>query len=94
MTTNLIERRIFGVYVRVDQTLGWWFSLGFHIDLQHRSVDLHIFWWIITIGDPWKGRDGFNSYEEVSAHDEKARKEEHAYWAAVAKIVWGEDGES
>lgn len=27
-----------------------WFSLGFHIDIQKKYIDLHILWWIITIG--------------------------------------------
>ena len=37
--------------LNVDEIKGPWFSLGFHIDFQHRYVDLHILWWIITIGN-------------------------------------------
>jgi hypothetical protein len=37
--------------VRIDAIIGPWFSLGFHIDFQHRHVDLHVIWWIITIGN-------------------------------------------
>lgn len=36
--------------VRVDKIKGPWFSFGFHIDLQRHYVDLHVLWWIITIG--------------------------------------------
>jgi hypothetical protein len=36
--------------IRATKIRGPWFSLGFHIDLQKRYVDLHIWWWIITIG--------------------------------------------
>lgn len=27
-----------------------WFSLGFHIDVEKKYIDIHFIWWIITIG--------------------------------------------
>ncbi len=39
--------------VRVDVIAGPWFSLGFHIDFQKCYVDIHVVWWIITIGSDY-----------------------------------------
>ncbi len=36
--------------LKVESIKGPWFSLGFHVDLQRPYVDLHILWWVITIG--------------------------------------------
>ena len=30
---------------------GPWFSLGIHVDFQHRYVDIHFIWWIISVGN-------------------------------------------
>src|SRR5690606_25715073 len=35
---------------RVETIRGPWFSLGIHVDLQKRYVDLHILWWVVSIG--------------------------------------------
>ena len=40
-------------YFSVDTVAGPWFSLGFHVDFQHRYIDLHFIWWIITIGSSY-----------------------------------------
>lgn len=56
MTRAILNTRILGVFVHVDETRGAWFSLGMHADIKHRSIDVHFIWWIITIGDPSKGR--------------------------------------
>ncbi len=32
---------------------GPWISLGIHVDLQAPCVDLHIGWWILTVGRPY-----------------------------------------
>jgi len=34
----------------VETVRGPWLSLGIHADFQRRYVDLHILWWIITVG--------------------------------------------
>ena len=47
------ERKIINtkiVPISYSTIKGPWFSFGFHIDLQKRYIDLHIWWWIITIG--------------------------------------------
>lgn len=36
--------------LKIESVKGPWFSLGFHVDLQRLYIDLHILWWIITIG--------------------------------------------
>lgn len=36
--------------VRIQAVRGPWFSLGFHVDLQRYFIDLHILWWIVSIG--------------------------------------------
>ncbi len=36
--------------IKIETVKGPWFSLGFHIDFQKGYVDLHIVWWIVTIG--------------------------------------------
>lgn len=36
--------------IRITAERGPWFSLGFHVDFQRWYVDLHVWWWIITIG--------------------------------------------
>lgn len=41
--------------MKVSTIKGPWFSLGFHVDLQKRYIDLHILWWIITIGKDYYG---------------------------------------
>jgi len=35
----------------IDTVAGPWFSLGFHIDFKRPYLDLHLMWWIITIGN-------------------------------------------
>lgn len=36
--------------IKVQTVKGPWLSLGIHVDFQRPHVDLHILWWIITIG--------------------------------------------
>jgi hypothetical protein len=38
-------------WLKVYTIRGPWASLGIHIDLQHRHIDLHILWWIIVLGN-------------------------------------------
>lgn len=35
--------------IHVDTIAGPWFSLGLHVDFQHRYIDVHFIWWIITL---------------------------------------------
>ena len=53
MANGVEERKIINtkiVPISYSTIKGPWFSLGFHIDFQRRYIDLHICWWIITIG--------------------------------------------
>lgn len=34
---------------------GPWLSLGIHIDFQKRYLDIHLVWWIVTIGRDYYG---------------------------------------
>lgn len=43
--------------MKVEKVAGPWLSLGFHVDFQKRYVDLHIAWWIITIGKDYYHKD-------------------------------------
>ena len=51
---------------------GPWFSLGFHIDFQRRYIDLHVIWWIVTIGqdyyDDTKGKPAIDQGTQESGH--------------------------
>lgn len=40
----------------VETIRGPWVSLGIHIDFQQRYMDLHVLWWIITIGEDYRVR--------------------------------------
>lgn len=37
--------------IEIRTIKGWWFSLGIHIDLKHRHIDIHFIWWIIVLGN-------------------------------------------
>ena len=53
MANGVEERKIINtkiVPISYSTIKGPWFSFGFHIDFQKRYIDLHIWWWIITIG--------------------------------------------
>lgn len=41
--------------IKIDEIRGPWFSLGLHIDLQKRYIDIHFIWWVITIGNDYYG---------------------------------------
>jgi hypothetical protein len=41
--------------IRLDQHIGPWISLGLHIDLGSPLVDLHIGWWLVSIGRIYRG---------------------------------------
>lgn len=36
--------------LHIETVRGPWFSLGIHVDFQHKHIDLHFVWWIVTIG--------------------------------------------
>lgn len=45
--------------MRVDSSPGWWVALGGHVHiwpLREAHLDLHIGWWLITIGRHYAGR--------------------------------------
>lgn len=39
--------------IKFETVRGPWFSMGFHIDFHKRYIDLHLIWWIITIGSDY-----------------------------------------
>ncbi len=39
--------------IKYEMVKGPWFSMGFHIDFSKRYIDLHLLWWIITIGSDY-----------------------------------------
>ena len=44
--------------VRVDSSPGWWIAAGIHIHiwpLHEAHLDLHIGWWLVTIGRHYAG---------------------------------------
>lgn len=56
MRSRSIGRR-YGV--RLDQYVGAWCSFGVHIHLWPLSeshIDLHLFWWLVTIGRHYGGK--------------------------------------
>lgn len=40
--------------IKSTMVKGPWVSLGFHIDFQRWYVDLHVIWWIITVGTDYE----------------------------------------
>jgi len=34
----------------VDTVRGPWFSVGVHLDFQAPKIDIHFWWWIISVG--------------------------------------------
>lgn len=53
--------------MKIETVRGPWFSLGVHVDFQKRYIDLHIIWWIVTIGQDY--RDVWKKYLKFSDWD-------------------------
>lgn len=41
----------YGWGLRINTTIGWWASLGLHLDFKHKHIDLHLLWWVFIIGN-------------------------------------------
>lgn len=50
---DLIDRS----WIRVTMYGGPWFSLGLHLHLglRHWHLDLHVLWFLISLGRPYRG---------------------------------------
>lgn len=38
-------------YLLVRWIVGLWFSLGVHVDIKHKRIELHILWFVFVIGN-------------------------------------------
>jgi hypothetical protein len=41
--------------IRIDPFPGPWFSIGIHVDVLHPVVDLHLVWWLVSLGRIYHG---------------------------------------
>lgn len=46
MSSNLVDL----AFLRVDVCPGPWASLGVHVDLARPTLDLHVLWWVVSVG--------------------------------------------
>ena len=42
--------------ISISTVKGPWASFGIHVDWQRKYVDLHVWWWIITIGSDYRSK--------------------------------------
>jgi len=45
----------------IENCIGPWLSLGFHIDFKNLYADIHFLWWIISFGNLYWLDDAINN---------------------------------